>query len=176
MSPTRVRASALAAVLALAGAGVATAQDAPPPPVAACTKDQAVTAGSDILTRAAKLKPSYYDDIAGGADWYLRSYICADLTRNGKTEMVVELECCTGGALNPWGIFRRGSDDAWHLAYIVVGDTNRGLRRAGKTAVRARVIARYDGADTSRFRDRVVRWDGRRFVSKLGKAYTRRPR
>lgn len=135
-----------------------------------CTREQAVVAGDELLLPyAGNVYPRYYSGITG---WALGHFQCVDVTGDGRREMIVELRCCTGGSLSPWAIFRSNANGRWRMAYAQVRDNNRGIRRTGRT-VKARIVARYEGACTSVFRDRVVRWNGSRFTSRVSRAYRR---
>jgi hypothetical protein len=53
--------------------------------------------------------PRYYRRITG---WALGWVLCADLSGDGRREMVVQQLCCTGGALSPYAIFRQEQGSA----------------------------------------------------------------
>jgi hypothetical protein len=78
--------------------------------------------------------------------------------------MVVRMNCCTGGAPSPWGIFTLDAAGAWRLAYARAADTVFRLTISGRS-VRAMMPAPYEGACTRFVRYRVVTWTGKRYRS-----------
>lgn len=54
---------------------------------------------------------------------------CLDMTGDGQREMLVQLECCTVGSVDPWAIYTpQGS--RWHLAFSRVSTNNFGTTLA----------------------------------------------
>ncbi|HUR87043.1 MAG TPA: hypothetical protein VMY78_17060 [Solirubrobacteraceae bacterium] len=121
-----------------------------------------------LLPYANERYPAYYDGIVG---WTPDPPRCRDLDGDGDREMIVRLQCCTGGSLRPWAIFRHDAAGQWRMAYAQIRDTVFQLRFRGRV-VRTTLPAPYEGACTRFVRYREVRWNGSRFRSRL----TRRSR
>jgi hypothetical protein len=151
--------------------------DPPPPPAPPNCNARAAAyfAENDLLPYAADKYPSYYADIADGADWARAPLVCRDLTGDSDPEMIVRLQCCTGGSLSPWAIYRHDETGQWRRAYAQVKDTVFQLS-VSRRVVRTMVPSPYEGACTRRVRYRSVKWDGARFASSLsGRKRLRRP-
>jgi hypothetical protein len=56
----------------------------------------------------------------GGAGYVVVEVICSDLTGDGAEELVVELDCCAGGAPTPWAILVAG-ERGWQPAFYRTG-------------------------------------------------------
>jgi hypothetical protein len=126
---------------------------------------------SDLIqTYARRVYPRYYGGQFAPTRWALGTLWCVDLTGDGHLEMVVRFECCTGGALTPWGIYKRDAEGRWVRAYAQVRHTAFPFVRRGRK-IRAREVYRYDGAFTHWFRDRTVWWQQGRFRGHLGRPY-----
>jgi hypothetical protein len=54
---------------------------------------------------------------------------CLDMTGDGQREMLVQLECCTVGSVDPWAIYTPQGDH-WHLAFSRVNTNNFGTQLA----------------------------------------------
>jgi len=153
---------------------------AAPPPASPtpqpCNRAQAQRAAQRYLEPyAARTYPRYWRRIAPrhwltSTGWSLRRVYCRDLTGDGQAEMIAHWLGPTGGAIDPWAIFMRDADGQWTMPYAQVRDTTYELTFRGRTVV-APKVAKYDGAFTDTFRKRYVRWNGRRFVSRLGRVY-----
>jgi len=104
--------------------------------------------------------------LLGHSIWKLR---CADLTGDGRDEMVVALACCTVSTPTPWAIFRRGRGK-WHTAFKRVSrkTTLADLRiDAARDVVEKLPV--YEPGDAlccpSGYSYRVTHWSGSRFVA-----------
>jgi hypothetical protein len=147
----------------------------PPPPTGCNARAAAFFAENDLLPYAASKYPSYYDDIGGGPYWGRAPLVCRDLTGDADAEMVVRLQCCTGGSLSPWAIYKHDAAGQWRRMYAQVRDTVFRLS-VSRRVVRTMVPSPYEGACTSRVRYRDVKWTGARFESRLsGRERLRRP-
>jgi hypothetical protein len=147
----------------------------PPAPTQCNARAAAHFAANDLLPYAAEKYPSYYEDIAEGVDWGRAPLICRDLTGDRDREMIIRLQCCTGGSLSPWAIYRHDSAGQWRREYAQVKDTVFRLT-VRRRVVRAMVPSPYEGACTSRVRYRSVKWNGARFKSSLsGRKRLRNP-
>jgi hypothetical protein len=141
-----------------------------------CNDDAAQQAGEDFLEDyARRTYPRYWRGIAPdhwitSAGWHLYRVFCRDLTGDGQSEMVAYWSGPTGGAIDPWAIFKRDGTGHWRMAYAQVRDTTYRLSFRGRSVV-APKVAKYEGASTYIYRKRTVRWNGNRFVSKLGPKY-----
>lgn len=137
-----------------------------------CTKQTAQRVGEEqLLPRVAEMKPGFYTDVAGDVEFAAENPLCRDLTGDGEPEMVVVMSCCTGGSLQPWGIFSRDDEGAWALAYAAPNDNLRRRLRLIRRGVKAVTTVRYEGACTRRVRSHLVRWNGRRFSGKTSRPY-----
>jgi hypothetical protein len=145
----------------------------PPPPLPRGCSSQAAAAMADefILPYAEREYPRYYKDTADGVDWSRAAPVCRDLDSDGDREMIVRLNCCTGGSLSPWAIFKHDRAGQWRMAYAQVRDTVFRLS-VRRRVVRTMLPAPYEGGCTRFVRYREVRWTGGRFKSRL----TRRTR
>lgn len=143
---------------------------APPARAAAsCSSAQAdAAARTQLLPYADAHDHGIYNQFGGTAKMgYERGLLkCRDLTGDGTKEMVVHMQCCTGGSPSPWGIFKLDASGAWTLAYARAVDTVFRLQFRGRE-VRAKQPAPYEGACTRFVRYRVVSWAGSRFHSRL---------
>jgi len=72
--------------------------------------------------------------IGRGFGYQVLEVECADLTGDGADEMLVELACCTGSALDPWGVFRQ-EDDEWELLLTQPEHNVSGVEIEGKTVI-----------------------------------------
>src|SRR3712207_3522323 len=93
---------------------------------ARCTRaaaDQA--ARTQLLPYADPHDEGFFDEFGGVEElgYAVGSKTCRDLTDDGEREMIVHLQCCTGGSPSPWGIFTREPSGAWKLAYARAVDT-----------------------------------------------------
>ena len=140
-----------------------------PPAPTKCNKSAAAYfADNDLVPYAQRKYPDYYEDIAGDAEWFRAPLICKDLTGDGDREMIVHLQCCTGGSLSPWAIYMHDEDGEWRRAHAQIRDTVFRLTLHGRT-VRTMLPAPYEGACTRYVRYRSVKWDGEAFRSTRGK-------
>lgn len=138
---------------------------------ASCSRSAAQVVGDEqLLPRVAELYRAGYDDDAA-ARGYSAEALCGDLTGDGDQEMIVVMSCCTGGSLQPWGIFRHDSRGDWALSYASPRDNLRRRLRLISRGVKAIITARYEGGCTRRVRSHLVRWNGERFVGKLSRSY-----
>jgi len=138
---------------------------------APCSRSEAQVVGDEqLLPRVDELYPAGYDGDAA-ARGYSAEVLCGDLTGDGDREMIVVMYCCTGGSLQPWGIFRHDSRGDWALSYASPRDNLRRRLRLISRGVKAVTTARYEGGCTRRVRNHLVRWNGERFVGKLSRAY-----
>jgi hypothetical protein len=90
---------------------------------------------------------------------------CVDLTRDGLTEMVVQLDCCTSGALLPWAIFQQ-RDGGWAPAFIRTRVPEPTLTVRGHLVHESSPV--YSKGDAlccaTRQLTRTVRWTSKQFV------------
>lgn len=124
-----------------------------------------------MLVRAAEVYADFYEDIAAGADFAADTPLCRDLTGDGDRDMVVAMYCCTGGSLQPWGVFTHDDNGDWKLSYASVRDN---LRRRLKTihrGVKAVATVGYAGACTRKVHNHLVRWNGQRWVGRFSRTY-----
>lgn len=136
---------------------------------ASCTAAEAdAAAQTQLLPYADAHDKGFFDDFGGVEEMgYRRGLLkCRDLTGDGTREMIVHMQCCTGGSPSPWGIFKLDASGAWKLAYARAVDTVFRLQFRGR-AVRAMQPAPYEGACTKFVRSRVVTWNGSRFRSRI---------
>jgi hypothetical protein len=136
---------------------------------ASCTAAEAdAAARTQLLPYAAAHDKGLFDQFGGVERMgYRRGPLtCRDLTGDGTREMIVHMQCCTGGSPSPWGIFKLDASGAWKLAYARAVDTVFRLQFRGR-AVRAMQPAPYEGACTKFVRFRVVTWNGSRFRSRI---------
>jgi hypothetical protein len=124
-------------------------------------------AHTTLLPWADRHAPRVYGEFGGIAKLHYQrgTLICRDLTGDGVREMLVQMVCCTGGSPSPWGIFRLDGGH-WRQAYARAADTVFRLTVSGGQ-VHATMPAPYEGACTTMVRDRIVRWTGARFASRL---------
>lgn len=148
----------------VAGAGAALSSSPPEP----CSAAMARQLGEASVLPEARGRNHNLRKIAL---WSFGGYLCRDLTGDGRAEMIVRMECCTGGSVTPWAIFMRSEIGIWDLAYLRAHDTVFRLSVRNRH-VYALLPAPYGGACTEFVRDRVVRWNGWRFESRLSR---RRP-
>jgi hypothetical protein len=135
-----------------------------PPPPSGCSRAAAEYAmDSLLLPYARRHLRRYYRGITG---WFLTKRLCRDLDGDGDREMAILLNCCTGGSIGPWAIFKHGPDHQWRIAYAQIRETTWRLQVRGRT-VRGLTPAPYEGACTRHTRWREVRWNGRRWRSRL---------
>lgn len=137
----------------------------PPAPTGCSTQAAAFVADEFILPFAAEREPRYYRGMDADI-WQPAGPVCRDLNGDGDREMIVRLQCCTGGSLSPWAIFTHDRAGQWRMAYAQAGDTVFRLSIRGRT-VHTMLPAPYEGACTRRVRYRNVRWTGSRFASTL---------
>jgi hypothetical protein len=136
---------------------------------ASCSRAEADTAARmQLLPYADAHDKGLFDDFGGVEQMgYERGLLeCRDLTGDGSQEMIVHMQCCTGGSPSPWGIFKHDPSGGWVLAYARAVDTVFRLQFRGR-AVRAMQPAPYEGACTRFVRFRIVTWSGSRFRSRL---------
>jgi len=136
----------------------------PPPPPTGCTAAAADYAKDALLLPYAKRHFRRY--YRGITDWTRTRLLCRDLDGDGDREMAVLLNCCTGGSIGPWAIFKHGANGQWRIAYAQVRETTWKLQIRGRT-VRGLTPAPYEGACTRYTRWREVRWGGGRWRSRL---------
>lgn len=135
-----------------------------PLPPTGCTRAAADYVKDALLLPYAKRHfRRYYRGITG---WSLTKRLCRDLDGDGDREMAVLLNCCTGGSIGPWAIFKHGADRQWRIAYAQIRETTWKLQIRGRT-VRGLTPAPYEGACTHYTRWREVRWNGHRWRSRL---------
>jgi hypothetical protein len=138
----------------------------PPPYPTGCSRQAAEAVAQDfILPYARRRYPRYYRGLSADL-WGVHGPLCVDLTRDGDREMIVRLNCCTGGSLSPWAIFKHDASGEWRMAYVQVKDTVFRLQLLGRR-VRTMMPFPYEGACTNRVRYRIVSWRGSRFRSRL---------
>jgi hypothetical protein len=134
------------------------------PPPSGCTPAAAdYVADALLLPYATRHFRRYYRGITG---WFRTKLLCRDLDGDGDVEMAVLLNCCTGGSIGPWAIFKHGADRQWRIAYAQIRETTWRLQVRGRT-VRGLTPAPYEGACTRYTRWREVRWNGRRWRGRL---------
>jgi hypothetical protein len=121
-------------------------------------------ARSALLPYAERHAPKTYAGGIDKLDYQRGALLCRDLTGDGRREMVVRMNCCTGGAPSPWGIFTLDAAGAWRLTYARAADTVFRLTVSGHS-VRAMMPAPYEGTCTRFVRYRVVTWNGKRYRS-----------
>jgi hypothetical protein len=141
---------------------------------ASCTAAEADAVAKTLLLPYADAHDKGFFDQYGGVEEmeYGRGLLkCRDLTGDGTREMIVHMQCCTGGSPSPWGIFKLDASGAWRLAYARPIDTVFRLQFRGRT-VRAMQPAPYEGACTRFVRFRVVTWNGSRFRSRITRRTT----
>lgn len=139
----------------------------PPPPPNRCTDEAAEYMAHDrLLPYAKEHYRRYYRGIED--DWWGVTRFCRDLDRDGDREMIVYLQCCTGGSISPWAIFKHDEAGQWRMRFASVKKTVFRIRFRGRT-VRAMMPAPYEGACTRFVRYREVRWRGQRFHAKVTK-------
>jgi len=164
LAPTLLAASSAAAKTKTASSRVGTSR-------ANCTRKAARAAilGSSFGRSIEKKLPDNVKNGAGGilghGIWKLR---CADVTRDGRKEMIVVLTCCTANTPTPWAIFGRKAGK-WRPAFQVVSRKTSlaGLRVNSKGDVVEKLpIYRLDDAlcCPSSFSYRFTHWNGSRFV------------
>jgi hypothetical protein len=73
-------------------------------------------ARSALLPYAERHAPKTYAGGIDKLDYQRGALICRDLTGDGRREMIVRMNCCTGGAPTPWGIFTLDAAGAWRLS------------------------------------------------------------
>lgn len=169
----------IAALLALALALQTLARTATASPASSAATCSRATArgviGDSSFGRAIERRLGQY--VAGGAGpilgFGISQLICADVTRDGRREMIVLLKCCTANTPTPWAIFaRRGG--AWRPLFRVVS------RRISVTRIRVNArgdvvekLPRYEPDDglccPSGYTYRTTRWNGSRFVVRAGR-------
>jgi hypothetical protein len=141
-----------------------------------CNRARAAAAGVEYLEPyAVRAYPQYWGDIKdgdwmGNNGWRMSKVYCRDLTGDGQAEMIATWLGGTGGSVQPWAIFKRDDTGQWKMAYAQVRDTTYTMTFRGRTIV-APKVAEYNGAFTDKYRKRYVRWDGKRFVSRVGPVY-----
>jgi len=141
-----------------------------------CNRARAQAAGIEFLEPyAVRTYPRYWRDVASGewlseGIWRLGNVYCRDLTGDGSAEMIAMWRGGTGGSIQPWAIFKRDATGHWHMAYAQVRDTTDRMAFRGRTIITPKVAV-YEGAFTNKYRKRYVRWNGRRFVSRVGAVY-----
>jgi hypothetical protein len=123
-------------------------------------------AHSVLLPYAQRHAPKVYAGGIAKLHYQRGALLCHDLTGDGRADMIVRMNCCTGGAPSPWGIFTRHAAGAWRLSYARPADTVFDLAIDGRS-VRATMPAPYEGACTPFIRSRLVSWSGTRFHSHL---------
>jgi len=134
-----------------------------PPPPTRCTTAAAEYMASDrLLPYAHAHKRAWYKGLDD--DDFSVNRICRDLNQDGDREMIVHMQCCTGGALNPWAIFKHDANGQWGMRYADIKHTVFKIAVRGRT-VRAMMPSPYNGACTDSVRYREVRWRGSRFQS-----------
>jgi hypothetical protein len=85
--------------------------------------------------------------------------------------MVVTMYCCTGGSLQPWGIFQHDANGDWKLSYASVRDNLRRSLKIVHRGVKAVTTVSYEGACTRKVRNRLVRWNGQRWIGTFSSTY-----
>jgi hypothetical protein len=141
----------------------------PPARAASCSAAEAdAAARTQLLPYADRHDKGFFDQYGGVEEMgYERGLLkCRDLTGDGRREMIVHMQCCTGGSPSPWGIFKLDASATWKLVYARAVDTVFRLQFRGR-AVRAMQPAPYEGACTRFVRFRVVTWNGSRFQSRI---------
>lgn len=135
----------------------------PPPPPTGCTPAAADYVKDALLLPYAERNFSrYYRGITG---WTRTRLLCQDLDGDGDREMAVLLNCCTGGSIGPWAIFKHGANGQWRIAYAQIRETTWKLQVRGRT-IRGLTPAPYEGACTRYTRWREVHWNGDRWRSR----------
>jgi hypothetical protein len=123
-------------------------------------------ADSALLPYAQAHAPKVYKGGIARLHYQRGTLACRDITGDGRAEMIVRMNCCTGGAPTPWGIFARDASGRWRLRYARAADTVFTLTVEGGR-VRATMPDPYEGACTPFVRSRVVSWNGKRFDSHM---------
>jgi hypothetical protein len=132
-------------------------------------------ARSALLPYAQTHAPSVYKGAIAKLHYERGALLCRDLTGDGRADMVVRMNCCTGGAPTPWGIFVRDAAGRWRLRYARAADTVFTLVVEGYS-VRATMPDPYEGACTPFVRSRLVAWNGTRFAGRMTARHRRSTR
>jgi hypothetical protein len=106
----------------------------------------------------------------GGSGYVIVEVICSDLTGDDAEEMVVQLDCCAGGAPTPWTILVAG-DRGWRPAFYRTAIQATLSVRRGNVVERSPAYA--PGEPTccpSSFRLGRIGWDGNGFAFETSEA------
>jgi hypothetical protein len=140
----------------------------PPPPTGCNTAAAEYMAFDRLLPYAHKHKRAWYRGLT--ADDFGVKRICRDLNGDGDREMIVHMQCCTGGSLSPWAIFKHDTNGQWRMRYADIKHDVFKISVRRRT-VRAMIPSPYEGACTDTVRFREVRWRGGRFRSHTTKRH-----
>jgi hypothetical protein len=121
--------------------------------------------GNTITTKLRRYAEAGAGPVLG---YGIAQLICADVTRDGRAEMIVLLKCCTANTPTPWAIYERKAG-AWRPVFQVVS------RKISVTSLRVdsdgdlvEKLPRYASGDPlccpSAFSYRATHWNGSRFV------------
>ena len=160
-----------AAVCALCAASPAGAVAATP----ACTKAAArkAVAGTGFARRIKATLGAVFRPGESVLGLYgVGQLLCADVTADGRREMVVLLQCCTVASPSPWAIFKVDARGRWALRYTRIRTVAFRLRVDAAGDVEAK-SPRYAAADPnccpSSYQYVRAHWTGSAFETLRGR-------